>query len=105
MQDGSKNVKKYYVSRNVVREALRKSKTYESYATAIFDDFFDHDVALHSRCDGPYLDVYSVEALLATLPQEPLDVLLGIVFLFLRFSFLHSIFPNRPLRFRCEAFI
>lgn len=85
MQGVSTKSNKYFIPRSAVSDALKNSSNYYNYTLSVFEKVFDRNVAMHCRCDAPYLEPNSVDDLLATIPQEPLDVFLGTIFVLSHF--------------------
>lgn len=83
---------KYFVPRSAVEAALRTCENYYRYTLALFEEVFDYDVALHCKCSGTYHEESSVDKILATLPQEPLDAFLGTFLILYRLLFCNNSF-------------
>lgn len=69
----------YFISKEIVETAKEKNPTYLRYALRAFDEFFDWKVSIYCICKLPGRREDTFESSLAVLPQEALDVLLGIV--------------------------
>lgn len=74
---------RYFASKDILKSARERSASYIQYATRVFDDFFDREVALHCTFNGSRNGVSIDGDLLASLPEEPVSVFLGTVQLLL----------------------
>lgn len=67
----------YYVSYRVVESARQQSLTYLQYATSMFEEFFNMDVALLCKCEGTNEGVCYDGYMRAVIPHDALAVFLG----------------------------